>query len=264
MRYTEAMEFSRLLNLDPEVAFKNSYKEALEAENSFYHQMALESTLGAFIDDNDAMEEANMEVATEALEKITNWLKKVAAWFKKLLMKFQAMVRGITFRAAEKAYNRTYEKTNNKGEYSKKAQGMQMDLEIDADALDKLKTDWETVGKSAASLPSGSISAGTLAGMTKDSIKMGLEINKQLQDALRDPNTTENVKDLNDKAKAAARIIKTMTSLLNKAANKGIIEMKNNERDAKKKEKEAKKTAKNSPKPAAADDEDEDIDFNAG
>lgn len=261
MNYSEAVEFNRLLNLDPEVAFANSYKAALEAENSFRSQMALESSLGSFIEDSDEMEEANMEVATEAMEKITNWLKKVAAWFKKLLMRFQAMVRGIAFRRAEKKFANTYEKTNSKGEYSKKAQGMQRGLEIDG--LDALAKDWETLGMPASSLQN-TMDAGSLAGMTKNTIKMGIEINKKLQDALRDPNTSEDVKTLNEQAKAAGRVINKMTSLLNKAAKKGIIQMKEEDKQKRADEKAAKKAAKGKPQAAPAQDDEDELDEGVG
>lgn len=276
MHYSEAVEFNRLMNLDPEVAFADSYKAALEAQAAYQDQMALESTLGAFIsDDSDAMESENFEVATEAMEKITNWLKKVAAWFKRLLMRFQAMVRGIMFRRAEASFKKNYEgeNPNKKGHYSyeygttKKAKGMQKDMEISG--LDAIQKDWETLGMPAASLQD-TVTAGSLAGMTKSTIQMGIGINKELQDALRDPNSDVDIQELNKKAKAAGRVINKMTSLLNQAAKKGIIQMKNDDKQAKADEKAAKKAEKENkgkpvvPAPPADDDEDEDFDFNAG
>ena len=49
MNYVEAMEFSRLLNVDPEVDFAEEYDSALEASLAMQDQLVLESSLDAFV-----------------------------------------------------------------------------------------------------------------------------------------------------------------------------------------------------------------------
>ena len=113
MNYVEAMEFSRLLNVDPEVDFAEEYDSALEASLAMQDQLVLESSLDAFVEDMD--EEEQFTSATEAFEKVSGWLKKVADWFKRLLMRFQAMVRGIVFKNTQKSIDKTYFQKNKKG-----------------------------------------------------------------------------------------------------------------------------------------------------
>lgn len=110
MKYAEAMEYARLLDFEPDVAYADSFKRAIAAEESFRNQMAFESTLGAFVDDVDELRSENIEIATEAANAVTETLKKIATWFKNLLIKFKAMIRKIVFKARVKAADKAVSK----------------------------------------------------------------------------------------------------------------------------------------------------------
>lgn len=219
MNHSEAMELAMLLNTDPEEAFANSYRSAMEALTTYEAQITMESSLDGLID-SDEFDDYDYDAATEAVtEKVSGYLKKLASWFKKLFMKFTAMCRGITFRSAEKSFEKTYGDQN-----SKMAKGLAAKKVVTG--VGSIMKEWNKLG-----MPNGptgdTVSASDMARMTKEVIKKGSDINKNLQEALRDPTKmADDLKDLNDKAKTAASLMKKMTSMLNAAAKKGMISMK--------------------------------------
>lgn len=226
MNYVEAMEFSRLLNVDPEVDFAEEYDSALEASLAMQDQLVLESSLDAFVEDMD--EEEQFTSATEAFEKVSDWLKKVADWFKRLLMRFQAMVRGIIFKNTQKSIDKTYFQKNKKGELSDKAKAIR-DNTITIDNADELNALARQAGIELNGISAdGKVDAEQLARITKAVLSIGIKTNTKLQNALRKPESAD-VKTLNDEAKATGKLINKCTSMLNKAAQKGVIAMKKRE-----------------------------------
>ena len=247
MKYAEAMEFSRLLDFDPSVAFADDLKRATAAEEAFKAQYAFEATLGAFVDDEDTMREENVEIATEALEAVKNALSKVANWFKTLFMKFQTFVRGITFKAASKAVDRTMKKDG-------ESAGMGV-LVMDDEECGNVE---ETLAKAGISFKiprspatgKGNLDTNAVAKLARDTIAKGTKVNADLAAALKNPGPDTNVQQMNEDAKAAAKAIKVCTSMLNRAAKADLISVKGIEKGAKQAEKLRKNFAKKQEKPA--------------
>lgn len=247
MKYAEAMEFSRLLNFDPSVAFADDLKRATAAEEAFKAQYAFESTLGAFVDDEDTMREENVEIATEALEAVKNALTKVANWFKTLFMKFQTFVRGITFKAATKAVDRTMKKDG-------ESAGMGV-LVMDEEECGNVE---ETLAKAGISFKvprspatgKGNLDTNAIAKLARDTIARGTKVNADLAAALKNPGPDTNVQQMNEDAKAAAKAIKVCTGMLNRAAKADLISVKGIEKGVKKAERVRKNFAKKQEKAA--------------
>ena len=247
MKYAEAMEFSRLLDFDPSVAFADDLKRATAAEEAFKAQYAFEATLGAFVDDEETMREENVEIATEALEAVKNALSKVANWFKTLFMKFQTFVRGITFKAASKAVDRTMKKDG-------ESAGMGV-LVMDDEECGKVE---ETLAKAGISFKiprspatgKGNLDTNAVAKLARDTIAKGTKVNVDLAAALKNPGPDINVQQMNEDAKAAAKAIKVCTGMLNRAAKADLISVKGIEKGAKQAEKVRKNFAKKQEKAA--------------
>ena len=247
MKYAEAMEFSRLLDFDPSVAFADDLKRATAAEEAFKTQYAFEATLGAFVDDEETMREENVEIATEALEAVKNALSKVANWFKTLFMKFQTFVRGITFKAASKAVDRTMKKDGESAGW-----GL---LVIDDEECGNVE---ETLAKAGISFKvprspatgKGNLDTNAVAKLARDTIAKGTKVNADLAAALKNPGPDTNVQQMNEDAKAAAKAIKVCTGMLNRAAKADLISVKGIKKGAKQAEKVRKNFAKKQEKAA--------------
>ena len=155
-------------------------------------------------------------------------MKKVADWFKRLLMRFQAMVRGIIFKNTQKSIDKTYFQKNKKGELSDKAKAIR-DNTITIDNADELNVLARQAGIELNGISAdGKVDAEQLARITKAVLSIGIKTNTKLQNALRKPESAD-VKTLNDEAKATGKLINKCTSMLNKAAQKGVIAMKKRE-----------------------------------
>ena len=247
MKYAEAMEFSRLLDFDPSVAFVDDLKRATAAEEAFKAQYAFEATLGAFVDDEETMREENVEIATEALEAVKNALSKVANWFKTLFMKFQTFVRGIIFKAASKGVDRTMKKDG-------ESAGMGV-LVMDDEECGNVE---ETLAKAGISFKiprspatgKGNLDTNAVAKLARDTIAKGTKVNADLAAALKNPGPDTNVQQMNEDAKAAAKAIKVCTGMLNRAAKADLISVKGIEKGAKQSEKVRKNFAKKQEKAA--------------
>lgn len=247
MKYAEAMEFSRLLDFNPSVAFADDLKRATAAEEAFKAQYAFEATLGAFVDDEDTMREENVEIATEALEAVKNALSKVANWFKTLFMKFQTFVRGITFKGASKAVDRTMKKDG-------ESAGMGV-LVMDDEECGNVE---ETLAKAGISFKiprspatgKGNLDTNAVAKLARDTIAKGTKVNADLAAALKNPGPDTNVQQMNEDAKAAAKAIKVCTGMLNRAAKADLISVKGIKKGAKQAEKVRKNFAKKQEKAA--------------
>ena len=247
MKYAEAMEFSRLLDFNPSIAFADDLKRATAAEEAFKAQYAFEATLGAFVDDEEAMREENVEIATEALEAVKNALSKVANWSKTLFMKFQTSARGITFKAAPKAVDRTMKKDG-------ESAGMGV-LVMDDEECGNIE---ETLAKAGISFKvprspatgKGNLDTNAVAKLARDTIAKGTKVNADLAAALKNPGPDTNVQQMNDDAKAAAKAIKVCTGMLNRAAKADLISVKGIEKGTKQAEKVRKNFAKKQEKAA--------------
>ena len=247
MKYAEAMEFSRLLDFNPSVAFADDLKRATAAEEAFKAQYAFEATLGAFVDDEDTMREENVEIATEALEAVKNALSKVANWFKTMFMKFQTFVRGITFKGASKAVDRTMKKDG-------ESAGMGV-LVMDDEECGNVE---ETLAKAGISFKiprspatgKGNLDTNAVAKLARDTIAKGTKVNADLAAALKNPGPDTNVQQMNEDAKAAAKAIKVCTGMLNRAAKADLISVKGIKKGAKQAEKVRKNFAKKQEKAA--------------
>ena len=231
MNYMEAKEFASILTLDPEVEFKSAIEAAIAAEESFKAQMAFESTLGAFVDDDEYRTE-NIRVATEAANAVKDALKKVADWFGKLIQKFSAFVRGIVFKSSIK-------KLKNFTDDGKKAGKIDM-VSITEDEYKSFAEDWKTVtGKNYTGNLYAGVSASMLASESKQVFNTCKVINDDLKKALKDPSPDQSIEDLTKKAKAGSRLVRTVISVLNKAAKRGVVQKKNAEKQDAKNQKNA-------------------------
>lgn len=226
MKYAEAMEYVRLLDFEPDVAYADSFKRAIAAEESFRNQMAFESTLGAFVDDVDELRSENIEIATEAANAVTETLKKISTWFKNLLIKFKAMIRKIVFKARVKAADKAVSKMSKNA----KAAGSAAPAKGVVDLTDEEVESYNEVFKALdekgikAGFIGANMNAMTLANLCKMIASRGDECEKKLSDAMKNPSADVSVKDLNENCKLVARAMKIATSLLNKAVKAGVVQ----------------------------------------
>lgn len=230
MKYAEAMEYSRLLNFEPDVAYAESFKRAIAAEEAFKNQMAFESTLGTLIDDVDSLREDNIEIATEAANAVVDTLKKIATWFKNLLTKFKAMVRKIIFKSRVKANDKAVSKM---AKASVKNTGSTQAFKSNTVKLsDEEFTKYSQVFKDLDGL---GVKAGflkqemnpmELANLSKMVSSRGDACEKELADAMKNPSPETSVKDLNQKCKLVAQAMKVITIMLNKAVKSGAVQSK--------------------------------------
>lgn len=226
MKYSEAMEFARLLDFEPDVAYANSFKRAIAAEESFRNQMAFESTLGAFVDDVDELRSENIEIATEAANAVTETLKKIATWFKNLLIKFKAMIRKIVFKARVKDANKAVAKMSKNAKAAGSAAPAKGVVELSDEEVESYNEVFKALDEKGikAGFIGANMNAMTLANLCKMIASRGDECEKKLADAMKNPSADVSVKDLNENCKLVARAMKIATSLLNKAVKAGVVQ----------------------------------------
>ena len=222
MKYTEAMEFAKLLDFDPSVAYKESFDRAIAAEESFKAQMAFESTLGAFVDDDDYRTE-NIRVATEAANAVVDTLKKIATWFKNLLVKFKAFIRKIIFKARVKSVDKMVKKSAMKSGTKSIKEGV---VTLSDEELEKYNAVFKGLDEKGirAGFMKSEMTALELANLSKMISKRGDECEKALADAMKNPSPDASVKDLNEKCRGVAQAMKIVTTLLNKAIKSGAVQ----------------------------------------
>lgn len=226
MKYSEAMEFARLLDFEPDVAYADSFKRAIAAEESFRNQMAFESTLGAFVDDVDELRSENIEIATEAANAVTETLKKIATWFKNLLIKFKAMIRKIVFKARVKVADKAVAKMSKNAKAAGSAAPAKGVVELTDDEVESYNEVFKALDEKGikAGFIGANMNAMTLANLCKMIASRGDECEKKLADAMKNPSADVSVKDLNENCKLVARAMKIATSLLNKAVKAGVVQ----------------------------------------
>lgn len=220
MKYAEAMEFSRLLNFDPEVAYAESFKRAYAAEEAFQKQYAFEATLGAFVDDIDEMHDDNIAIATEAANAVTDAIKKIATWFKNLLVKFKTMIRRIVFKARVKSVKKAI----------KGSSGAAMAASIDL-TDEEVKNYTDAMNQASDSgvkfgVVPKTVTPMYLAKQTQTVFNFAFKVESDLDRALKNPDYSTQVKELNARAKACAASMKVMTALTNKAIKAGVVQVK--------------------------------------
>ena len=225
MKYTEAMEFAKLLDFDPSVAYKESFDRAIAAEESFKAQMAFESTLGAFVDDDEYRTE-NIRVATEAANAVVDTLKKIATWFKNLLVKFKAFIRKIIFKARVTAADKAVAKMSKNAKAAGSAAPAKGVVTLSDEELEKYNAVFKDLDQKGirAGFIGANMNAMTLANLCKMIASRGDECEKKLADAMKNPSADVSVKDLNENCKLIARAMKITTSLLNKAVKAGAVQ----------------------------------------
>ena len=226
MKYAEAMEYARLLDFEPDVAYADSFKRAIAAEESFRNQMAFESTLGAFVDDVDELRSENIEIATEAANAVTETLKKIAAWFKNLLIKFKAMIRKIVFKARVKAADKAVAKMSKNAKAAGSAAPAKGVVELTDEEVESYNEVFKALDEKGikAGFIAANMNAMTLANLCRMIASRGDECEKKLADAMKNPSADVSVKDLNENCKLVARAMKIATSLLNKAVKAGVVQ----------------------------------------
>lgn len=226
MKYAEAMEYARLLDFEPDVAYADSFKRAIAAEESFRNQMAFESTLGAFVDDVDELRSENIEIATEAANAVTETLKKIATWFKNLLIKFKAMIRKIVFKARVKTADKAVAKMSKNAKAAGSAAPAKGVVELTDEEVESYNEVFNALDEKGikAGFIGANMNAMTLANLCKMIASRGDECEKKLADAMKNPSADVSVKDLNENCKLVARAMKIATSLLNKAVKAGVVQ----------------------------------------
>ena len=226
MKYAEAMEYARLLDFEPDVAYADSFKRAIAAEESFRNQMAFESTLGAFVDDVDELRSENIEIATEAANAVTETLKKIATWFKNLLIKFKAMIRKIVFKARVKAADKAVAKMSKNAKAVGSAAPAKGVVELTDEEVESYNEVFKALDEKGikAGFIGANMNAMTLANLCKMIASRGDECEKKLAEAMKNPSADVSVKDLNENCKLVARAMKIATSLLNKAVKAGVVQ----------------------------------------
>lgn len=238
MKYSEAMEYTRLLNFDPETAYPESFKRAIAAEEAFQNQMAFESTMGSFVDDVDSLRDENIEIATEAANAVGDTLKKIWNWFKNLLTRFKQMVRKIIFKSRAKKNAKMAKKLGssydiNKGTGAiKYAEGIEL-TDDEYEKYNKVFIDLADAGMSVGSL-SKTMNAMGLATLSKRVAAQGDECEKKLSEAMKNPSPDVSVKDLNMMCKKVAQAMKIVTALMNKAVKNGTVQSKEGSEPAEK------------------------------
>ena len=224
MKYSEAMEFARLLDFEPDKAYANTFKRAMEAEEAFKSQMALESTFGAFVDDTDNMRDENIAVATEAANAVTNALGKIANWFKNLLTRFKAMIRRIVFKSRTKTFQKAMKKVSASGKNAGSTAPIKaMVVELNDE---EKKSYTEILNAAGITVNLNKVDAASLANIGKQVMDKSSAAEKELDAAMKNPNPNVTVKDINAKCKACAKAMKVTTSLLNKAVKAGAVQTK--------------------------------------
>ena len=226
MKYAEAMEYARLLDFEPDVAYADSFKRATAAEESFRNQMAFESTLGAFVDDVDELRSENIEIATEAANAVTETLKKIATWFKNLLIKFKAMIRKIVFKSRVKAADKAVAKMSKNAKAAGSAAPAKGVVELSDEEVESYNEVFKALDEKGikAGFIGANMNAMTLANLCKMIASRGDECEKKLSDAMKNPSADVSVKELNENCKLVARAMKIATSLLNKAVKAGVVQ----------------------------------------
>lgn len=227
MKYSEAMEFARLLDFEPDKAYASTFKRAMEAEEAFKSQMALESTFGAFVDDADNMRDENIAIATEAANAVTNALGKIATWFKNLLIRFKAMVRKIIFKARANSVEKTVQKMAKAGKEAgstapfKNAAVELTDEEVQNynDALNSMSI----VNLKMNRVPK-TVNAAFLSRMAKQIVAASDSVEANLTKAMKNPSPNVTVDEINNQCKACAKAMKITTALLNKAVKAGAVQ----------------------------------------
>ena len=233
MKYSEAMEYTRLLNFDPETAYPESFKRAIAAEEAFQNQMAFESTMGSFVDDVDSLREDNIEIATEAANAVGDTLKKIWNWFKNLLTRFKQMVRKIIFKSRAKKNEKMIRNTVSKKGTKPIKEGVVELSDDEYEKYSKLFMELTDAGMSVGSV-SKSMTAIDLAKLSKRVAAQGDECEKQLSDAMKNPSPDVSVKDLNMMCKKVAQAMKIVTVLMNKAVKNGTVQSKEGSEPAEK------------------------------
>lgn len=227
MNYDESLEFAKLLNTDPSVAFASEYEAAIESVTEADARDFVNSCMESFVDDADFIPDMDddLDDVTEAVtDSVKNWAGKVADWFKKLVMKFQAFIRGITFKNAQKSFDKKF---GGNGKAARDRMDAANSVKLNSEMLVKASADYEIFcGKKFMLSMNDNATADDLAAMTKNVLKDAIALNKKLQSALKTKQSAEDLKDLNDRAKAGGRVIKVCVSVLNAAAKRGVIAKK--------------------------------------
>lgn len=230
MNYDESLEFAKLLNTDPSVAFASEYEAAIESVTEADARKFVNSCMESFVDDADFIPEMDEDLddVTEAVtDSVKGWVGKVADWFKKVVMKFQAFVRGIVFKATEKSFDKRF---GQKDEASQNRMKTANTVKLNTEMLVKASADYKTFSGSATFPVSKESNASVLAAATKKILSDSIALNKELQDALKTEKSAEELKTLNDRAKAGGRVIKVFVSVLNAAVKRGVVRRKNSEK----------------------------------
>ena len=233
MKYSEAMEYTRLLNFDPEIAYPESFKRAIAAEEAFQNQMAFESTMGSFVDDVDSLRDENIEIATEAANAVGDTLKKIWNWFKNLLTRFKQMIRKIVFKSRVKKNEKMAKKIGSKYDINKGTGPIKnsADIELSDEEYEKYNKIFIALSDNGMGIGSLSktMSAVDLAKLSKRIASLGDEYEKKLSDAMKNPSPDTSVKTLNTACKQVAQAMKVVTTLLNKAVKNGTVQNKDGE-----------------------------------
>ena len=226
MNYDESLEFAKLLNTDPSVAFASEYEAAIESVTEADARDFVNSCMESFVDDADFISDMDEDLddVTEAVtDSVKNWAGKVADWFKKLVMKFQAFVRGITFKSAQKSFDKRFGGSGKAAQDRMKAANS---VKLNSEMLVKVASDYQKFAGTTNFPIDDDATATDLANMTKQVLKDAIALNKKLQSALKTKQSAEDLKDLNERAKAGGRVIKVCVSVLNTAAKRGVIQKK--------------------------------------
>ncbi len=226
MNYDESLEFAKLLNTDPSVAFASEYEAAIESVTEADARDFVNSCMESFVDDADFIPDMDEDLddVTEAVtDSVKNWAGKVADWFKKMVMKFQAFIRGITFKAAQKSFDKKF---GGSGKAAQDRMAAANSVKLNTEMLVKASADYMKFADTKKFPLTEKATATDLANMTKQVLKDAIALNKKLQNAIKTKQTADDLKDLNERAKAGGRVIKVCVAVLNTAAKRGVIQKK--------------------------------------
>lgn len=226
MNYDESLEFAKLLNTDPSVAFASEYEAAIESVTEADARDFVNSCMESFVDDADFIPDMDEDLddVTEAVtDSVKNWAGKVADWFKKMVMKFQAFVRGITFKNAQKSFDKKF---GGSGKAAQDRMAAANSVKLNTEMLVKASADYMKFADAKKFPLTEKATATDLANMTKQVLKDAIALNKKLQNAIKTKQTADDLKDLNERAKAGGRVIKVCVAVLNTAAKRGVVQKK--------------------------------------
>lgn len=206
MTYNDAKEFYSLVNTDPSMYFQD--QKVIEAFDTIDTFTSLKNMI-------DETPETN-HVVTEAFETASAALQSLSAWFSKIFRRFQAMVRSISFKRAEKKLE--------------KAQKKDLNINVtisdsDVEDIQKLMNELNISGS-----VNSSMKASDLASLTKSVIDAGNRVNNALKkgfDNLQVARAPQNVKiankSWNDEARKCVRLMKMCMRILNSAIKEGVV-----------------------------------------